>query len=68
MQCVRCLDDTASKVATAPDGSNAWEIFYCEKCNFSWRSTEEEQVTVIEKRDPRFQLDKIDLAKVPSLR
>ena len=68
MQCVRCLDDTASKVATAPDGSNAWEIFYCEKCNFSWRSTEEEQVTVIEKRDPRFQLDKIDLSKVPSLR
>jgi len=68
MQCLRCLDDTARKVADAPDGSGAWEIFYCEKCNYSWRNIEEECVTVIEKRDPRFQLDKVDFSKIPSLK
>lgn len=61
MICVRCLKDTARKVADAPDGSGAWEVYYCERCNYSWRSSEEEEITVIEKRDPEFQLDKTDI-------
>ena len=61
MICVRCLKDTAGKVADAPDGSKAWEVYYCESCNYSWRSSEEEEITVIEKRDPEFQLDKTDI-------
>lgn len=68
MKCLRCLDDTASRIAVAPDGSGAWEIYYCEKCNYSWRSTEEKIVTDIAQRNPRFQLDKTDFSKVPSLR
>ena len=58
MKCVRCLEDTALKVAVAPDGSMAWEIYYCSYCNFSWRSTEEPEVIDPEKRDPWFKLDK----------
>ena len=61
MICVRCLKDTAGKVADAPDGSEVWEVYYCESCNYSWRSSEEEEITVIEKRDPEFQLDKTDI-------
>ena len=68
MQCLRCLDDTARKVADAPDGSGAWEVFYCEKCNYSWRNIEEDYVTVIEKRNPRFQLDKTDFSKIATLK
>jgi hypothetical protein len=66
MICVRCLSDTARKVAAAPDRSGAWEVFYCERCNYSWRSTEGEQITVIEKRDPEFQLDQVDLNALSS--
>ena len=66
MICVRCLRDTARKVAEAPDRSGVWEIYYCKRCNYSWRSTEEEQITVLEKRDPEFQLDQVDLESLSS--
>lgn len=59
MNCLRCLNETASKVAEAPDGSKAWEIYYCSKCNYSWRSSEEEDVVNPEKRNPEFQLEGI---------
>ena len=64
MMCIRCYENTAAKVATAPDGSNAWEVYYCEQCNFSWRSTEEPEVINPEKRDPYFQLKGVDLTKL----
>jgi vanillate/4-hydroxybenzoate decarboxylase subunit D len=67
MMCLRCLKDTAGKIAQAPDGSGAWEIFYCERCNYSWRSTEEEEITVLEKRDPEFQLGGVDLDRLQIL-
>ena len=66
MICVRCLKDTAKKIADAPDGSGAWEIYYCENCNYSWRSTEEKEITVIEKRNPEFQLDKCNIDELPN--
>jgi hypothetical protein len=64
MMCVRCYENTAARVATAPDGSNAWEIYYCERCNFSWRSTEEPEVIDPEKREPYFQLKDVDLTQL----
>ncbi|MGI6732157.1 MAG: non-oxidative hydroxyarylic acid decarboxylases subunit D [Anaerovoracaceae bacterium] len=74
MKCVRCLSDNAYKAAEAPDGSGAWEFYCCRNCNYGWRSTEEEEIVNIEKRDPNFQLtpEKMDqvfvLNKIPSLR
>ena len=57
MQCVRCLQDTASKIADAPDGSGAWELYFCETCHYSWRNSEPDYITDIDKRDPWAQLD-----------
>ncbi len=73
MKCVRCLNDEAYKAASAPDGSGAWEVYCCRHCNYTWRSTEEDVITDIEKRDPQFQLtpEKMDavyiLNKIPEL-
>ena len=63
MQCVRCLQDTAEVAAKAPDGSNAWELYLCSNCNYSWRNTEVNEITDIDKRDPWFQLDQAKMAK-----
>jgi len=59
MQCVRCLNDTAEKAAVAPDGSGAWELYVCYTCHYSWRNSEPDYITVIEKRDPWGQLGHI---------
>ena len=61
MICVRCLKESAEKIADAPDGSGAWEVYYCERCNYSWRSSEEPEITVPDRRDPEFQLENVDL-------
>lgn len=66
MKCVRCLKDEVRVVAKAPDGSNAWEIYKCEHCNYGWRNIEPENITVVEKRDPRFQMVGQDLTKLLS--
>ena len=52
MKCVRCLTDNAAKVAEAPDGSKAWEVYTCNRCNFVWRSTEEPEVIDPERGTP----------------
>lgn len=66
MKCVRCLEGEAEVVAGAPDGSNAWEIYRCTRCNYGWRSSEPGTITDPAQRDPFFQLDKTDLATLPS--
>ena len=66
MQCVRCLNDTASKVADAPDGSGAWEIYYCETCRYSWRSCEEDYIVDVAKRNPKFQINENELKRIIS--
>lgn len=61
MKCIRCDENTARKVAEAPDGSKAWEVYYCERCNFSWRNSEEDGVINPAKRPAFFQLKGEDL-------
>jgi len=67
MQCVRCLRESASVVAKAPDGSGAWEMIYCKTCNFSWRTSDEEQFINPAERDKSFQLEGATLEKVQIL-
>jgi len=65
MKCVRCLTDNASKIAEAPDGSKAWEVYFCNRCDFVWRSSEEPEVIDPAKRDPWFQLAGVKVEDIP---
>lgn len=44
MSCPRCDCDDTRVMATSPVG-NVWEVFVCNKCYYSWRSTEEIHVS-----------------------
>lgn len=66
MKCLRCTEGDVSVVAHAPDGSGAWEIYRCERCNYAWRSTEPASITDPQQREPFFQLSTGDLENLSS--
>lgn len=55
MICPRCDSDRARLMVKSPVGDE-WEVYVCEKCWFSWRSTEEIRVL------PKFKLDDAKIA------
>ncbi len=56
MICPRCDSNKAYKIFEAPQ-DRSWEIFRCPYCNFTWRNTEEEEVTNPLLYNPRFKLN-----------
>ena len=40
MKCPRCDYEDIKTIATSPVG-DVWEIYCCQKCWYSWRSTED---------------------------
>jgi vanillate/4-hydroxybenzoate decarboxylase subunit D len=64
MKCLRCLVGEVEIAAHAPDGSGAWEIYHCTRCNYSWRSSEPDSITDPAKRDPSFQLADVDVKEL----
>lgn len=50
MNCPRCDSDKVEKMVDSPVGK-VWEVYVCEKCWFSWRSTEDIKIL------PKFKLD-----------
>lgn len=43
MKCPRCNSDTARKMVDSPVGK-VWEVYVCDKCFYSWRSTEKIEI------------------------
>lgn len=43
MLCPRCDSENTRKMADAPV-DNAWEVYVCETCCYSWRSTEKPEI------------------------
>ncbi len=43
-KCPRCAGKMIGVVARSPDGSNAWAIYLCSHCAYSWRTTESEDL------------------------
>lgn len=57
MICPRCDEDKAYKLLSSPVG-NEWEVYLCENCYFSWRSTEDEELRDPSKYNKKFKLTK----------
>lgn len=56
MICPRCGSETVNLLTKAPV-DDAWEVYICDTCCFSWRSTEDEDITNYEKYDKRFKIN-----------
>ena len=56
MVCPRCDSDTVEFLIKAPE-KGIWEIYKCKTCNFTWRSTEPEDITDPGKYDKRFKIN-----------
>lgn len=57
MKCNRCNSDKVRKMVDSPVGK-VWEVYVCDKCNFSWRSTETIKIS------PKFMLDDEKIANM----
>lgn len=64
MICPRC-DSTKIELLTKAPKDNAWEVYICEECSFSWRTTESEEVTNPDKYDKRFKIDRASIDSLP---
>jgi protein-arginine kinase activator protein McsA len=63
MICPRCETDKVSLMVKSPVG-NAWEMYICETCTYSWRSTESADKTDPEHYSKKF---KINPSEIPNL-
>ncbi|MDF2524177.1 MAG: hypothetical protein K0R31_1818 [Clostridiales bacterium] len=43
MKCPRCDADKVRKMVDSPVGK-VWEVYVCDKCDYSWRSTENPKI------------------------
>lgn len=64
MICPRCDSEKVELLTKAPK-DNAWEVYICKECNFSWRSTEGDDITNPEKYDERFKINRRDIGSFP---
>lgn len=66
MICPRCDQDMAYKLADSPYGQE-WTVYICGKCYFTWRSTEDEEITDPGRYNPVFKLSSESFAKMPCI-
>ncbi len=50
MKCPRCDHEEISTIATSPV-EGVWEMYQCDTCYYSWRSTENPRVSDVFKLD-----------------
>lgn len=63
MICPRCDTDKVELLVKSPVG-NVWEMYICNTCTYSWRSTETPDKTDPRKYEAKF---KIKAAEIPKM-
>jgi len=66
MICPRCDSENVNILTKAPV-DDAWEVYICETCCFSWRSTESSEIRDPEKYDKRFKIDPDKISKLDQI-
>jgi vanillate/4-hydroxybenzoate decarboxylase subunit D len=64
MICPRCDSDEAGLLTVSPRGDE-WTMYACGRCNFTWRSTEPQQITDAASYHPQFKLTKDSIERMP---
>jgi vanillate/4-hydroxybenzoate decarboxylase subunit D len=64
MICPRCDSNAAHLLVKAPVDT-AWEVYKCDTCNFTWRSTEGEDITNPAKYDKSFKINPAAIQGMP---
>ncbi|WP_267887149.1 non-oxidative hydroxyarylic acid decarboxylases subunit D [Mycobacteroides immunogenum] len=64
--CPRCQEGAATIIATSPI-TGVWEVYACEVCLFSWRSTEPKRRTDLALYPEAFQLIQDDITTAPDV-
>lgn len=60
MKCPRCDEESVRVMTKSPVG-NVWEVYVCDTCAYSWRSTEEINIS------PIFKLKKEEISKLAEI-
>ena len=60
MICPRCDSNTVDLLVKSPV-ADAWEVYICSTCSFSWRSTEDDSIKDPDKYDKRFKINALDI-------
>ena len=67
MKCPRCDADTVRVMTKSPVG-DVWEVYVCDTCSYSWRSTEEIHVHDVFKLKPEDIPNLQEIPPVPPLK
>ncbi len=63
MICPRC-DSKTVELLTKALVDDAWEVYICKTCCFSWRSTEDDEITDPTKYDKRFKINPAEISQL----
>lgn len=64
MICPRCAEDHIEVLATSPV-ANVWEVYQCQHCLYTWRSTEPLRRTSPEHYPEEFKITQEDIDNAP---
>lgn len=64
MICPRCEDDHIEVLATSPV-AGVWEVFQCQHCLYTWRSTEPLRRTHPDHYPKQFKMTQADIDNAP---
>ncbi len=64
--CPRCRHDNVEVMAKSPVGQ-VWEVYICLKCQYSWRSTEPQELQNPDKYSSKFSLSNKDIENLASV-
>ncbi|HBC95382.1 MAG TPA: vanillic acid non-oxidative decarboxylation protein [Clostridium sp.] len=66
MICPRCESENVEVMAKSPNG-DAWEVYICNDCCFSWRSTEDSYIRDPKKYNKKFKINREEIKNLPKM-